>query len=150
MYTVIKGFTGRHAYLSNFHYGEKNIVFDDCEYRTVEHAYRAAKTLDKDVRTQIRFARTPGQAKKLGKHVQLRPDWEKMKLMIMYGLVLQKFQDPVLRSLLLGTDDALLQEGNWWHDTFWGVNIHTGVGENHLGKILMRVRDELRQIPPIK
>ena len=150
MHWVINEFKGKYAYLSNFWFLANPILFDDCYYITVEHAYQAAKTFDKEKRTEIRFTKRPGDAKRLGKRVYFRADWENVKLDIMYNLVKQKFEDPVLKSMLLGTDYATLQEGNWWHDTFWGVDIHTGVGENHLGKTLMRVRDELRPIPPIK
>ncbi|MGM9605038.1 MAG: hypothetical protein ACI3XG_08225 [Faecousia sp.] len=38
-----------------------------------------------------------------------------------------------------------LEEGNTWHDTFWGVDAKTRDGENHLGRILMRVRQDLRE-----
>jgi predicted NAD-dependent protein-ADP-ribosyltransferase YbiA (DUF1768 family) len=83
-------------------------------------------------------APTPGIAKRIGRRVTLRPNWETMKVGNMHGLVWEKFQDPVMRSLLLSTGDAHLEEGNTWGDRFWGtVN---GIGENHLGKILMNIR----------
>ena len=43
----------------------------------------------------------------------------------------------------MATRDRVLIEGNDWGDTFWGMT--DGEGENHLGKILMRVRAELRE-----
>ena len=63
----------------------------------------------------------------------------------MYEIVKDKFsRNPELRVKLLNTGDIELIEGNYWGDTFWGVC--NGKGENHLGKILMRVRKELAEI----
>jgi len=63
----------------------------------------------------------------------------------MTTIVRNKFKaHPDLKKKLLETGTAKLIEGNTWHDTFWGVNINTGKGENHLGKILMQVRSELK------
>ena len=63
----------------------------------------------------------------------------------MYNICKLKFiQNPELGKLLLGTKDEELIEGNDWDDTFWGVC--NGVGENHLGKTLMKIRDELKQL----
>ena len=78
----------------------------------------------------------------------LRPDWEKVKNGIMEEIVCAKFtQHTDLAEKLLATGDRVLVEGNHWGDTFWGVDTRTGQGENHLGKILMKVREELRQAP---
>jgi predicted NAD-dependent protein-ADP-ribosyltransferase YbiA (DUF1768 family) len=59
-----------------------------------------------------------------------------------FGLAL-KFSDPVLREMLLDTGDAILEEGNMWNDTFWGIDLNTGKGQNHLGRLLMERRAEL-------
>ena len=56
----------------------------------------------------------------------------------------KKYLQESLKSKLLSTGDCLLEEGNWWGDKFWGVDIKTREGENHLGKIIMQVREELR------
>lgn len=74
--------------------------------------------------------------------MSLRPDWEYIRVDVMTELVRKKFSQEPLRSQLIATGDAELIEGNWWNDTFWGVC--NGVGENNLGKILMKVRDEIR------
>ena len=87
------------------------------------------------------MAETPGLAKKLGRKATIRPDWEKIKLPIMEYLLRQKFGDKTLKALLIGTGDAELVEGNMWGDTYWGVC--KGKGENHLGKLLMKIREEL-------
>lgn len=139
---MIDQFTGEHYFLSNF-FDPAPVVYDDTEYPTTEHAYQAAKTLDPEERRQIQKAPTPGQAKKLGRRVKLRRDWESIKDAVMLDLCRQKFRDSRLRQLLLDTGDQELVEGNWWGDVYWGVC--KGTGRNMLGKLLMQVRDEIRQ-----
>lgn len=133
---AIDRFEGPFAFLSNFFPAP---VFG---YPTVEHAYQASKTLDKEERGKIRAAATAAIAKRLGKTVTLRGGWEELKLPYMEVLVREKFtRHPELGKRLLATGKEELVEGNWWGDTFWGVS--QGKGENHLGKILMQIRAEL-------
>lgn len=108
----------------------------------MEHAYQAAKTLDFADQEEIRATLTPGKAKRLGQDVLLRPDWEQIKLEVMYRLLVLKFADPNLSRWLLATGDAILEEGNSWGDTYWGVC--NGHGSNWLGVLLMLVRGEIR------
>lgn len=138
---IIDSFRGDFGFLSNFH--EATIYVDGERYRSVEHAYQAHKTLDPWSRKLIREAKTPGEAKKLGQSVQLRGDWDVVKVDLMRSFVKKKFENPFLRPMLVATGDAELVEGNTWNDTFWGVC--RGVGQNWLGRILMEVRDELRE-----
>lgn len=136
----ISEFRGKYKFLSNF--WSAPVLFDGYEYPTVEHAYQAAKTTDPASRHFIRSTSTPAAAKQGGKGVSLRKDWESVKTKIMAELVLQKFaRHPDLRKNLLETGDAVLEEGNTWGDTYWGVC--NGQGKNMLGKILMRVRELL-------
>ena len=87
----------------------------------------------------------PSKSKGMGRRVPLRPDWEEVKVGIMEEIVRAKFtQHPELAERLLATGDKVLIEGNHWGDTCWGVDTRTGRGENHLGKILMNVREELK------
>jgi len=138
---VVKEFRNKYAFLSNFHICRRGIKVDGLTYRSVEHAYQASKTFNPDERETIYVLRTAGQAKKAGYRVTLREDWEAVKLPIMRQLVLTKFiNNPDLAQQLRDTGDSELIEGNWWGDNFWGVDIHSGHGENHLGKILMEVR----------
>jgi len=137
----IDAFEGKFRFLSNF--SPSIVCFEDMEFPSVEHAYQAAKTLDMELRKKIRDAKTPNEAKKLGRRVKLRPDWENIKLGIMRELVHQKFSIPELRQLLLDTGDAELIEGNWWGDIFYGVC--RGNGLNHLGRILMEIRENHRK-----
>lgn len=138
---MITSFRGEYRFLSNFY--PAWVVFDGVEYATVEHAYQAAKTLDLVARATVANAHGAGAAKRLGKILDIRPEWESVKVDVMLALVRQKFSDPALRSKLLGTGNAQLVEGNTWNDRFWGVC--EGQGENHLGRILMQVRSELRE-----
>lgn len=135
----IDRFFGKYRFLSNF--WPCQILMEGIIYPSIENAYQAAKTLDRDLRTQF-VDISPGEAKKLGRKLQLRKDWEKYKIPAMELFVFQKFRNPKLKGFLLDTDNKELIEGNTWGDKFWGVC--DGVGENHLGKILMKVRDRIR------
>lgn len=136
---TISQFTGRWRPLSNFY--EAVVHLDGVAYPTLEHAYQAAKTLDPAARAAIAAATTPGRAKRAGRKVPVRADWDDIRLDIMETLVREKFSHPHLANFLRSTAPAPLIEGNTWGDTFWGVC--NGVGENHLGHILEKVRAEL-------
>jgi len=143
---IIDSFFGKYRFLSNFY---PCFVRDDMglSYVSVEHAYQANKSLD--IKERIQFVSTAkgcisaSEAKQLGKTVKMRPDFNHIKVGIMEEFVRQKFRDPKLRLKLLETKSAELIEGNTWGDTFWGVC--DGKGQNHLGKILMKVRDEIKK-----
>jgi N-glycosidase YbiA len=138
---TIDNFNGEFAFLSNFYPAANR--YAGLVYPTVEHAFQAAKTQDDTEKRQIAAAHSPGQAKRLGRAVRLRPDWESVKVAVMTELVREKFAThPELRERLLATGDAELIEGNTWNDRFWGVS--GGFGKNWLGRILMQVRQELR------
>lgn len=137
-------FNGEYRLLSNFH--PSNVEFEGLMYRTVEHAYQAAKTLDKAQRADIMACATPGLAKEMGRSVTIREDWEDVKLAVMETLLRKKFYDPTLRAALRMTGNIPLKELNYWHDQFWGSCTclkHYDSGENHLGKLLMKLREEL-------
>ena len=136
---VIDRFTGRWKALSNFE--PAWVYFDGVAYPTVEHAFQAAKTFNQWERDAIRSARTPAEAKRLGRAVDLRADWEVAKVDVMRELLVWKFTAEPFRSILLATGDAELVEGNFWRDTVWGMC--NGVGENRLGRLLMDVRNGL-------
>jgi ribA/ribD-fused uncharacterized protein len=141
--TTIDRFDGTaFRFLSNFY--PAKVVYEGIEYPTSEHAYQAAKTLDVYQRHNVASQPTPGAAKKFGKAVSMRPDWDDVKVDVMEEIVYAKFtQNENLGDMLILTEDIELIEGNNWGDTFWGVC--DGVGENHLGKTLMRVRDRLNK-----
>ncbi len=137
---AIGPFQGEYRWLSNF--WPARVELDEQVFHTVEHAYQAAKTLKPHERLDIVMCPTPGAAKAAGRKLTLRPDWDSVKLHIMFDLVLQKFWNNLeLRAKLIATDGEELIELNTWGDRYWGVC--NGVGQNHLGKILMQVRDEI-------
>lgn len=136
---MVNCFSGEYRFLSNF--WPARVIFDGLEYPTVENAYQAAKMLDSFDR-KLFLSIPPETAKRLGKRLMIRPDWDSIKVNIMEDLVYKKFSIPELGERLLGTGDDELVEGNTWGDVFWGVC--RGQGENHLGKILMAVRSKLR------
>lgn len=136
---AIREFIDAYAFLSNFYHSP--VKYRNLIYLNAEAAFQAQKeSCEKDKEQYTRM--NPAQAKLVGRNCNLREDWEEIKEQTMYEIVSAKFtQNKNLAKLLLATGDAYLEEGNWWHDTTWGVC--NGVGENKLGKILMRVREEL-------
>lgn len=136
---MISSFSGKYRFLSNF--WAVPITYEGRVYRSVEHAYQAAKTIDPEVKDKIVIAFLPAQAKRLGRKAILRPGWETKKLAIMEELLRLKFQHPGLREALLATEGEELIEGNTWGDCFWGACGKEG--HNHLGNLLMKVRDSL-------
>lgn len=143
MEQAIVSFRGDYGFLSNMF--SVSVCWDGRMYRSSEAAFQSAKSLDP--RERESFCVLSGAAAKMrGKKVMLRPDWEDVKVEIMEDVVRAKFsQHPELAAKLLETGDAPLLEGNDWHDTYWGVDRKTLEGENHLGIILMKIRQELGQ-----
>ena len=143
---MIDFFSGEHAYLSNFY--ERAVTYNGVTYQNSEAAFHAQKTLNPAMRLQFADL-NPSDAKKLGRKVKLREDWESVKDTIMYEVCLCKFlQNPDLKEKLLATGNEKLEEGTYWHDNYWG-NCHCEkckdvVGKNHLGEILMKVREKIK------
>ena len=139
----IDHFRGEYAFLSNF--WEVPVTYKGLTYGSNEAAFQAQKCMTEEEKMEFTQLR-PSASKKLGRRVQLRPDWEEVKVGIMEEIVRAKFtQNEELKALLLATGEAYLEEGNTWHDTCGGVDAKTGEGQNHLGKILMKVRGELKE-----
>lgn len=138
---VIDDFSPRlkHGFLSNFYLC--TIYIDKKPFASIEHAYQAHKTLDESSRELIRKSKTPQEAKKLGKCVQLRSDWIDVRVPLMRTFLIQKFDNPFLQHMLIDTGDAQLIHANSWNDKFWGIC--RGEGENILGLMLMSIRSEL-------
>lgn len=149
MVNKITGFFEKYRFLSNYYVSD--FYFEGKLFKTGEHAFHYMKVdASRDLpendpdswRYQILNAETPGEAKKLGRRCPMRPDWDEKKLEIVKSIVLAKFlQNPKLAEKLIATGNAYLEETNTWNDKFWGVC--DGIGENHLGKILMEVREIL-------
>ena len=136
-------FKGDDRYLSNFFIA--SFVWNGTLWAHSEAAYQAAKaTTREDYESFISMK--PGEAKRHGKEILMRSDWEEVKYDIMREIVFAKFsQNPELKARLLATGYAHLEEGNNHHDQIWGVcPPRSSQGSNWLGKILMDVREELR------
>lgn len=135
-------FEGEYHFLSNFY--PHPITVQGVEFPSSEHAYQCAKTLNPDDWEKFKDPNlTCAKAKKLGRKVKVRDDWNDIKLQVMEVILFEKFNpfaNPELYAKLKATGTAELIEGNYWGDEFWGVC--DGVGENHLGKLLMKVRAE--------
>ena len=127
--------TYKHGPLSNF--------WLENDGKTLEHRFQALKTTDFNEKWDIMRASTPGQAKRRGRRVALRPDWDEIKRDLLWDLLLKKFEaDPWLCQYLVATGDKIIREKNDWNDTIWGVN-KQNQGQNLLGMGLMYVRDVL-------
>lgn len=164
---TISSFSGEYRFLSNFYpcnlpaiyltaesyfFTELHDVrfFDEEEiiFPTVEHFFQAMKSKKWEDWKFIYSLKTAKEAKQEGRKLELRKDWETVKLDIMdvglCGKFSKKYNPDLLRKLLY-TGDSLLIEGNYWHDNFWGdctCEKCKGIkGENNLGKLLMEVRE---------
>lgn len=138
----IKGFFDQYGWLSNFY--EASVIHDHIKYYSTEAAYQAAKVLHPRNRKDFTCL-SAAQAKRLGKSVTLRYDWDKVKERVMYEVCLFKFTaHKYLQAELLATGDKYLEETNYWGDTYWGVC--NGEGQNKLGETLMKIRSELNQL----
>jgi len=145
-----EGFFGPRFFLSNF-YENHPPLFG--AYPTNEHFYQAMKSLDPLTRSAFQHASTPGWAKKQGRTLVLRPDWELVKDDIMRMGLAEKFLpgSPLARRLL-DTGNEYLEETNYWHDQYWGNCTCgerprcAGPGANMLGLLLMERRKLLRSL----
>ena len=137
---TITRFRGPFKFLSNLY--AIPINYKGHTYCCLEAAYQAQKSLDPTVHARFAKIQLSYKARGMGQRIKLvRPDWFDIRLSIMEELLRIKFSDPVLKECLQCTGQSKIIECNTWGDTFWGV--YNGVGENHLGTLLMKVRDAL-------
>ena len=129
---------------SNFSYHAFEL---DGEYwSTTEHYFQSQKFNDAEHQEKIRTARTPKDSKTLGlsRQFAIRSDWQEAKDEIMFEACLKKFQThKTLKELLLSTGEEELIEAAPM-DYYWGCG-ENGTGQNKLGRILERVREQLRE-----
>ena len=135
----ITSFSKEYAFLSNDY--PCSIHYEGMDFPSVEHAFQASKSWDVRDRLAISVAPSLGHLRQAAQRIQVRDDWEKDRLHIMWVLLTEKFRDPKLREQLLATGDAVLIWRNR-SDRFWGQV--KGEGENWLGKHLMNIRKKLQ------
>lgn len=146
----IERFRGRWSLLCNFH--PAPVYWEGILYPTSEHAFNAGKTLDQTLRLRISLAPRPLVAKRIARRYPLQPHWDiAVRYDVMREVLRAKFtQHPYRREVLLSTGEAYLTEGNTWHDNHWGdctclrPACIAAPGMNYLGRMLMKLRDELR------
>ena len=119
---------------------------DGVEWPSVEHYYQAMKFEPGELRESIRSADHPGEASKLAKanRKRVRKDWSKVREVMMTRAVYTKCRaHQAVTDALLATGDQEIVENSMF-DYFWGCG-RDGRGNNAFGKVLMAVRDKLRE-----
>jgi ribA/ribD-fused uncharacterized protein len=149
--TMIKFYdprVGAFCGLSNLH--PRPMIFEGVAYASAEHAYQAFKAREPAVRAWLMAAPSPELVAVAGDALppdDVVPDWPETHVPLMERIVRAKFlEHGDLLRLLLSTGTAKIVE--WAPEDsavarFWGE--YEGVGENTLGVMLMRLRDELRE-----
>lgn len=155
---MIDSFSNEYYFLSNFYEfeppidveftGINSVSVGKGSFTCVESAFQAGKANGKlhqpsdYCKFDAKLARKMGRSERLSsKDLE---EWNAhKKLRLMKELLKKKFDDnhPDLQQKLIDTGNEELVEGNYWHDTYWGV--YNGVGENNLGKLLMEIRKDL-------
>jgi len=135
-------FRGEYFFLSNLFSCPVTVEFKDgiITFRNAEAAFQAHKCLTAEGKRE--FERMEGlKAKKYGRKVELRPDWNSVRVLAMKRVIDAKFdQNKELARKLIAITEPIV-ETNTWNDRFWGVC--NGRGENMLGKLLTKKREKL-------
>lgn len=139
---MITSFRDDYKFLSNFY--PCKITIAGYTFPSVENAYQAMKCANPNDYSQF-VNIGPAEAKKLGRKIQLRNDWEQIKYNVMRQLLDLKFQDKILLRMLQDTAPESIIEGNYWHDNYWGMcqcdKCKDKIKHNHLGELLQRKRN---------
>lgn len=138
---MISEFKDEYRWLSNF--APVKICIYGETYSSVEHAYMAFKSDDPEWRLYCQSEATAGQVKRASRTINVKDNWEQIKVHIMLCFLTKKFEQEPFRTKLLETNDELLQEGNNWGDKFWGVCLKTNTGKNMLGQLIMGIRIDI-------
>lgn len=136
----IERFRGEYEFLSNSF--ASSVFYDGLLFSCAEAAFQAARCAL--VSDKKRMAQgDAGRAKRLAESIVPIPDWEERKLSVMEEVLRAKFsQHPELARRLTDTGDAMLIHGTNGKDSYWGRDLYTDRGENHLGQLLMKLRSE--------
>ena len=137
---VISSFKGKYDFLSN-RYG-CSFIWQGINYNNVESAFHASKYKDEAERKALSRMSADKVVMECMDYIPSK-EWEECKLDIMESILWAKFdQNPRLKKRLIETDGYILINGNNKHETYWGIDLYSWKGENHLGKILMTIRDK--------
>ena len=143
----INEFRGEYAFLSNFY--KTPVEFGGLVYPCVENAFQAQKCPDDEEKIKYTQQNNPVRAKMMGKKEKLPADWETRSVEVMEELLRVKFGDPELAEKLASTGDAVIVEGNRWHDNKWGKcscdRCRDKESLNLMGNLLMKIRNELNE-----
>ncbi len=138
-------YTARDKYGCFSNFSSHGFILDNLYWYTSEHYFQAQKFVGTYHVEEIRCAKTPKDAAKMGRQRTrpLRSDWEEVKDDIMREALMCKFSTHAdIREILLSTGDEEIVE-NSPIDYYWGCGSN-GSGKNMLGKILMEVREMIR------
>lgn len=137
---MINSFRGEYNWLSNMY--SCNVEYKENIFKSVENAYMFAKADTSGEWLKFCLENPPNIVKKESKNIKIRKDWEDIKLKVMYELLVKKFTQEPFKTKLLNTGNENIQEGNFWNDLFWGVDLkqNPNVGENNLGRLIMYIR----------
>ena len=153
MQNAIYFLKGKYRFLSNFYDNNPplRVQLGDKAFfmPTVEHAYQASNQPDEWFWYMVSSAADPVRAKRLGHLACLRPDWEEVKISVMWELLTMKFSYPPLKEMLVATGQAEIYECNDWGDRFWGCDRQLR-GENQLGRLLVQLRERLQAETPME
>ena len=135
--------SGKYRSFSNWY--NRSFIYKGITWATSEHALMSEKNpKDKKYQKKLIKSTDPGEAKRLGRKVKLRPDWDKVKLNIMIDILYAKFsQNPDLAKLLLDTGNRPIHEN--CRDKWWGGGPNFPGGRDFLGIALKAVRKKLKK-----
>lgn len=128
-----------------------NLIFSSVEnaYMYVKCPHCIVENEGKDISwEQFCLTMPPNIVKKKSKDLPVHTYWGDIKLKVMYTFLLKKFSQEPFKSKLLATGNENIIEGNYWNDTFWGVDLkqNPNIGENWLGRLIMDIRLKLRKM----
>jgi ribA/ribD-fused uncharacterized protein len=144
---MIMLFQGQYAFLDNFYFTPIHI--HGITYPTLTHAFYACKTYIPEERKRILYTPSPREVLSIGRRLTTRKNWEYQKLSLMKTLLAIKFSKPELQAKLLATQSDVILFGNYFNETYWGVDLRTMKGSNRLGQSLMLLREEIANIENI-